>query len=228
VRKWEEVGFIKLGSSDDFEIEGTADLNNFCGHAAAIGASLVVFPASPAPPSAVYLAPMSLSARQLAGSSPSYGSMPVEIRNDPPVAAAHLGPLTYKAARVKFGLTNELHGTVNRWKENGFVKLGSSEVVDRNNMTGFSNRLCNAAVAVGASLVVCQITPAKPRAVRRDADGRIDMDALRAKPPPRIYPGGYSVTQAIYLAPSSPQARDLLESAPEFGGMDVWIEQEDG
>jgi hypothetical protein len=223
VQKWEQMGFVRLGSSDDHASEGVPERSSFSSHAAAIGASLVVSAAWPAPPCAVYLAPTTLRARQLAESAPGYGSWTVEIHRDPPVAASHVGPATYKAARVRLGHTNDLPGLVDEWGKKGFVTLGLSEVAGKNNVMGFSDLLCCTAVDVGAALVVFQITPAKLRAIRRNADGRIDIDAVRADPPANMHSAGYSVTQAVFLAPTSIDARDLAESAAEFGGRDVPI-----
>jgi hypothetical protein len=117
----------------------------------------------------------------------------LEIPDVPTVPVSHLGPVTYMVARVKCDYTKDLSGTVDKWEEVGFIKLGQSEVVSKNDDMGVSDGLSYTAAAVGASLVVFQITPAKLRAIRRNPDGSIDMDAVRADSPRSFNPSGYSV-----------------------------------
>jgi hypothetical protein len=51
------------------------------------------------------------------------------------------------------------------------------------------------------------------------------MEAVRADLTASLTPKGYSVIQAVFLAPVSIEARDLAES--KLGGMDVPIEFEE-
>jgi hypothetical protein len=225
VQKYEQMGFTRIGSSEDQSSHDARARDTFYREAATIGASLVVSQSAPAAPYAVYFAPTSRHARQLDESALGCGSVMQEISDVPSVAASHLGPITYKVARVRSDYTNDLLGTVDQWEKAGFLTLGLSEVVGKNDVMGFSDDLGHAAVAVGASLVVFQVTPAKLRAVRRSPDGRIDMDVVRANSPASFNPRGCSVVQAVFLAPTSIQAGELAEA--QLGGTDIPIEVEE-
>jgi imidazoleglycerol phosphate dehydratase HisB len=78
---------------------------------------------------------------------------------------------------------------------------------------GFSHIIAYTAFAVGATLVAFQGTPAKQRRIRRLDDGHIDMDAVHADPPVQMSPRGSSVIQAVFLAPTSIDARARAEAA---------------
>lgn len=226
LRKWEQTGFIQLATSADQAYPDGPQENGFYRHAAAIGASLVVSAARPAPPHAIYLAPASQQARQRGQLLPGYGSTTVEIVGMPAIASTHLGPVTHTAARIMLDWTNTLSASVEKWEEQGFIKLGSSDTVGKNDVMGFSDLLGHATAAVGATLAVLQVTAAKLRAIRRHADGRIDMNRVRADPPASLSPRGYNVTQAVFFAPTSIHARDKAESEAKLGFVNVPIELE--
>lgn len=224
VQKWEQMGFIRIESTDGSVNEGRQDQVTFCNHAAAIGASLVVYRGWPSPPDTVYLAPKSATARQQAEFSSRYGSAAIVMHSTPPTASTHIGPKVYNAAHVSLVHTADLSGMVNTWEKRGFVTLGTADAAGKNNAMGFSDRLCSAAISVGASLVIVQITPSKARAIQRNVNGRIDMEAVRADPPTKMYNGGSCVVQVVFLAPTSTQARELAES--ELGSRNVPLELE--
>lgn len=226
LQKWEQAGFIRLASSVDHVNPDIPEQDSFYRHAAAIGASLVISAAWPAPAHAIYLAPASHHARQRAQLSPRCGGTTVETFHTPPIASTHLGPMTHAAAHILQCSTHDLSASVDQWEEKGFIKLGSSDTVGKNDAVGFSHLLGHAAAAVGATLVVFEATPAKLRSIHRDADGRVDMDQVRADPPVSLSPRGSSVTQAVFLAPTSIHARELVESGDGLGRIDVPIEPE--
>jgi len=225
VHRWENIGFAQVGASAGHGHPPGAGLNACCAHAPALGAALVVFAAHPAPPAAVYLAPRLAHLREMAN-LPHSGAMPVEIDVTPPASAAHFGPLVYKAARIREAMSDDLPAAVAEWEQAGFTVLGTADAVTRNDRMGFSTALCQVAVAAGASLVLYQVTPAKARAIRRDGGGRIDMDAVRADPPASLSARGQSVTQAVFLAPTTEQARALADASDELGRQDIPLELE--
>nr|WP_151201204.1 hypothetical protein [Herbaspirillum sp. B39] len=218
VRKWEEMDFIRLSSTDGTN-EGPQDQTKFIDHAIAIGASLVVYNKRQVP---VYLAPLSLSARQQAELFPKCGSCTAVIHGAVPTAATHIAPRIFDASLVHLVHTTDLSGDVSAWKEKGFITLGTADIVAKNGDQGVSLRLKSAAVSADASLVFFQITPAKLRTIRRDLNGRIDMGAVRADPPAGIHASGSSVIQAVFLAPISSQARETAKS--ELPGSYVPVE----
>lgn len=217
VQRWEQTGFTRL----DVASENQQERATFCRHAVSIAASLVIYRPPPSPPEPVYLAPQSMAARRQAELAPRYGAATIVIDSIPAASSAHIGPKVCQAARVSLVQTAELPGMLATWQNKGFVVLGSSDLLIKNNEMGFSEGLRQAAVAAGASLAFFQITPAKVRAVQRKADGRIDMDAVRADPPVKMSPGGSSVLQLVLLAPVSLHARELAEA--EFGSSHVPI-----
>lgn len=217
VQRWEQTGFIRL----DVASENQQERATFCSHAVSIAASLVIYRPPPSPPEPVYLAPQSMAARRQAELTLRHGAATIVIDSIPVASSTHIGPKVCQAARVSLVQTAELPGMLATWQNKGFVVLGSSDLLIKNNEMGFSEGLRQAAVAAGASLAFFQITPAKLRTVQRKADGRIDMDAVHADPPVKMSPGGSSVVQLVLLAPVSLHARELAEA--EFGSSHVPI-----
>jgi hypothetical protein len=213
VRKWEQLGFVRVGASSEASPADRVDRSGFPLEAAGFGASLVVSVAAPAPAQAVYLAPASQQAREAGRAVRGVGSTIFELREPPPAASSHLGPETHEAARILLDDTQDLQATAVQWESAGFSRLGSSDAVIKNNQMGFSDILAYTAYGVGATLVAFQITPAKLRRIRRLDDGRIDMDAVHADPPSQLSPGGSSVIRAVFFAPASPEARSRAEAA---------------
>ncbi len=209
VRKWEQLGFVRVGAGGD-ALPGQADRSRFPEEAAAVGASLVVSAAAPAPAQAVYLAPGSPQAREAGRAVRASGSTTCELREPLPAASAHLGPEIHEAARILLDDTQDLQARAAQWEKAGFARLGSSDAVIKNNQMDFSHILAHTAFAVGATLVAFQMTPAKLRSIRRLADGRIDMDAVQ---PAQLSPGGSSVIQAAFFAPMSREARTAAEAS---------------
>lgn len=209
VRKWEQLGFVRVGASAPSD--GRQD---FPQRAAALGASLVVQSVAPAPAQAVYMAAVSREARDNAPTRPGEGSSVIEVPDKPAPVPGLVGPMAYKAARIQLGMSDDLDAAVARWKRDGFVMLGWADAGGKNDvMMGYPDPMARVAAGVGASLVLFRITPAKLRAVRRTPDGRIDMDAVRADPPAGMLPRGYSVTQAVFLAPASSAAQQAAEAS---------------
>lgn len=213
VRKWEQLGFVRVNPCGEKSLADNVDRSGFPFKAAAIGASVVVSTAWPAPPQAVYLAPASSQAREAGRTVRGYGSTTFELSAPPPVATFHLEPETCEAARILLDHTQDLQATVEKWENAGFVRLGAADAVMRNDLMGFSHIIAYTALAVGATLVALQGTPAKQRRIRRLDDGHIDMDALHADPPVQMSPRGSSVIQAVFLAPTSIDARAGAEAA---------------
>jgi hypothetical protein len=134
VRKWEQLGFVRVNSCGEKSLADNVDRSGFPFEAAAIGASVVVSTAWPAPPQAVYLAPASQHAREAGRTVPGYGSTTFELSGPPPVAASHLEPETYEAARILLDHTQDLQATMEKWENAGFVRLGSADAVMRNDL----------------------------------------------------------------------------------------------
>lgn len=223
VRTWERQGFVRVGASAPEE--GWQD---FPHRAAAMGASLVVQSAAPAPPQAVYLAVVSRQVRDNAPMGRGEGRSTIEVPDKPVAVPGRVGPMAYKAARIQLGMTDDLDAALARWKRDGFVTLGWADAGGKNDvMTGYPDPMARLAAGVGASLVLYRITPAKVRAVRRLPDGRIDMDAVRADPPAGMSPGGYSVTQAVFLAPATNAAWKAADASNELQNQYVPIAPDD-
>ncbi len=101
---------------------------------------------------------------------------------------------------VKVRYSQDLAGDLKAWENDGYKRIGSAEFVDRGNRMGISREASAQGAAVGASLVIFQATPAKLRAIRRDASGAIDMSPVLADPPTSASPRGYYVIHAVFLA----------------------------
>lgn len=87
VRKWEQLGFVRVNPcGGGTSLADNMDRSGFPFEAAAIGASVVVSTAWPAPPQAVYLAPASSQAREAGRTVRGYGSTTFELSAPPPVA----------------------------------------------------------------------------------------------------------------------------------------------
>jgi hypothetical protein len=214
LRKWEQLGFVRVNPCGDTPLADNVDRSGFPFEAAAIGASIVVSTAWPAPPQAVYLAPASSQAREAGRTVRSYGSTTFELSAPLPVATSHLQPETCEAARILLDETrDDLQATVGKWEKAGFVRLGTADAVIRNDLMGYWHIIAYTAFAVGATLIIFQGTPAKLRKIRRLDDGHIDMDAVYADPPVQLSPRGSSVIQAVFLAPTSIEARATAEAA---------------
>lgn len=211
VRRWKQLGFVRVGASADSPAD-QADRSKFPFEAAAIGASLVVSAAAPAPApaQAVYLAPGSPQAKEAGRAVRVGGSTTFELRDPLPAANSHLLPETHEAARILLDDTQDLQATTAQWEQAGFVRVGCSDAVIKNNQMGFSHILAHTALAVGATLVAFQMTPAKLRSIRRLDDGRIDMNAVQ---PAQLSPGGSSVIQAAFFAPVSREAQTTAEAS---------------
>ncbi|MFK3737346.1 hypothetical protein [Massilia sp. TN1-12] len=212
VRTWEQRGFVRIGAS------GPGDARqDFPQRAAAMGASLIVQSAAPAPPHAVYLAAVSRDSRDTAPMERGGGRSTIEASDKPAPVPGRVGPMAYKAARIQLGMVDDLDAAVARWKRAGFVTLGWADAGGKNDvMTGYPDPMARLAAGVGAALVLYRITPARQRAVRRLPDGRIDMDAVRADAPARMSPGGYSVTQAVFLAPTTSAAWQAADASNDL------------
>jgi hypothetical protein len=109
--------------------------------------------------------------------------------------------------------TQDLEASVAKWEAAGFVKLGASDAVIRNDLMPLSHIIAFTGFAVGATLIVFQLIPAKLRRIRRMNDGHIDMDMIRSDPPAQLSASGSSVMQAVFLAPTSESARAVAEAA---------------
>ncbi|NYE60627.1 hypothetical protein FHW58_001779 [Duganella sp. 1224] len=211
LEKWEKLGFIKLEPPGDHIVDLAAERSDLPRSAAAIGASLVIYKPWPSPPEPVYLAPKSLSARTLAWFEPRTGSVKLVLPDLSGLPSTQIGPITHHAARLQQAATHDLTTSVSHWQENGFVLLGTSDVVGKNDDMSLFDRLHMSALSAGASLVFVQITPAKVRSIKRHASGRIDMDAVLADMPSKAYPKGNSIIQVAFLAPVSFRAQASAE-----------------
>ncbi|MRW87670.1 hypothetical protein GJ698_26720 [Pseudoduganella sp. FT26W] len=211
LQKWEKLGFIKLDLKSDNVGEIAAERSEFAKFAATVGASLVIYKPWPSLPEPVYLAPKSAAARNLAQFEPKTGILKLVMPRLSRLPSTQIGPIAYNTVRLQEGITQDLPALVAHWQEKGFVLLGTSDVVVKNNNMEAFDRLHISAIAVGASLMFSQITPAKARSIRRKASGHIDMDAVLSDMPSKVSPKGNSVIQAAFLAPMSFQAQDLAE-----------------
>lgn len=209
VKKWARFGFVQLDLDNDSVQELASERSEFTKLAATLGASLVIYRPWPSPPEPVFFAPKSAAAREQAEFELRPGGATVlmpEKRSFPPT---QISPIVYKAVRLSQQGTYDLSTVVSNWQERGFVMLGTSDAVEKNDDMGVFERLYISAIDVGASLLCFQITPAKARTIRRNTDGRIDMDAIVSDSPTKAYPRGTSVIQAAFLAPMSHEAREL-------------------
>lgn len=137
IRKWEQLGFVRVNPCGETALADNVDRSGFPFEAAAIGASVVVSTAWPAPPQAVYLAPTSSQAREAGRTVRGYGSTKFELSAPPPVATSHLEPETCEAARILLDHTQDLQATMEKWENAGFVRLGAADAVMRNDLMGF-------------------------------------------------------------------------------------------
>lgn len=226
VQKWEKFGFTKISIDSSGHQKTAVERNQFTMRAAAMGASLVIYQAYSASPEPVYLAPVSHAARRKAEIELRPGGAVISMPEKCTIPPTLIGPIAYKAARLSEQVTNDLSSAVSSWRERGFLLLGTSDVVGRNDDMGSFDRMRLFATSVGASLICFQITPAKARAVRRHTDGRIDMEAIHSDLPVNAYPRGTSVIRVAFLAPTSLQSRKLLELDQKIGKIDFRLERE--
>ena len=116
--------------------------------------------------------------------------------------AVHIEPpIPEHAIEVRF--SQDLATDVSASLKEGYQRIGTSEFVDRGNRMGVSTDARAHGATVGASLVWFSAIPAKLRAVRRRANGRIDMSCVLADPPASPSPRGYYVVQAVFMRRTS-------------------------
>jgi hypothetical protein len=109
--------------------------------------------------------------------------------------------------RAEFVYSQDLRADIKKWQRKGCYRIGSSEYVERGNRMGISHDARAHALAIGASVVVVESTPAKLRAIRRTAKGTIDMATVLADPPAVATPRGYYVVRAIFMRASVSPAK---------------------
>jgi hypothetical protein len=212
VRKWQELGFIQVNPCHTTSIGPIGDRSHFVFEAAALGASVVLATGWPAPPQVIYLAPTSHEARVAGKGMPDCGSTTFEQIWRLPLCDSYLETETYEAARILLDDTSDLEKSVGQWENAGFVTLGSADAVLENDLMGYTQCIANTALTVGATLVTFQTTRAKKRRIRRLDDGHIDIDFVQADPPASMLRRGISVVQAVFLAPTSVEARASSET----------------
>ncbi|MCV2360390.1 hypothetical protein LNV08_15545 [Paucibacter sp. TC2R-5] len=105
-------------------------------------------------------------------------------------------------AAVQVLMCADLQAEVAKYTGLGFLQIGSAQFVGRGGQ-GVGREAREQATKVGAALVLFTLVPCKLRAVRKTADGQIDMQAVRADPPSSLSPKGYSVITSAFLAKQS-------------------------
>lgn len=96
----------------------------------------------------------------------------------------------------------DLDAEVERYRSTGLHPVGTAQFVGKGNQ-GVGQEAREQAAIVGASVVLFSLVPCKLRAIRKAADGRIDMNAVRADPPASLSPRGHSVLSSVFLARSA-------------------------
>ena len=102
---------------------------------------------------------------------------------------------------VRFQLTRDLEGTERELLAAGLCRIGTSESFNNRNEMGLSNFIREHGSEVGATMVVFDITPGKARSAKKGADGRIDIQTLRADPPATMSARSYYLLRTRYYAP---------------------------
>jgi hypothetical protein len=92
----------------------------------------------------------------------------------------------------------DLDAEVEKYRSTGLYPVGTAQFVGKGNQ-GIGQEAREQAAVVGAALVLFSLVPCKLRAIRKTADGRIDMDAVRADPPASLSPHGHSVLTSVFL-----------------------------
>jgi hypothetical protein len=115
------------------------------------------------------------------------------------------------AGDVQIAMTKDIARDQKLWEEKQYQRIGSVEFVAKGNLSvGVAARA--QASAVGATLVLFSLWPAKLKAIRRKDDGSIDIDAVIADPPASLSPRGYYVVRAAFLRPN----RLIVAQKPTF------------
>jgi hypothetical protein len=117
----------------------------------------------------------------------------------PSSAAPDLVVAPVDAEAVQVLMSADLQAEVAKYLSQGFVQIGSAQFVGRGNQ-GVGREARAQAAKVGAAVVLFTLVPCKLRAVRKGADGQIDIQALQADPPAGLSPKGYSVLTSAFLA----------------------------
>ena len=117
-----------------------------------------------------------------------------------PMAQAHLEVgRALDAETVQVQPSRDLSADLWRLKATGLLPIGSAEFVGRGSMgMGFEAR--KQAAAIGASVVLFRLTPAKIKTIRRGPDGAIDLEPVLADPPASMSSRSYYVVQSFFLA----------------------------
>ena len=115
-----------------------------------------------------------------------------------PVAPA-ARPARVRSEVIQVLMCTDLDAEVAKYSAQGFFPIGSAQFVGKGNQ-GVGREARDQAARVGAALVLFTLVPCKLRAIRKTADGQIDMRAVRADPPAGLSPKGYSVLTATFLA----------------------------
>jgi hypothetical protein len=93
----------------------------------------------------------------------------------------------------------DLDAEVQKYMTTGLCTVGTAQFVGKGNQ-GIGREAREQAAIVGAALVLFSLVPCKLRAIRKPAEGRIDMNAVLADPPASLSPRGYSVLTSVFLA----------------------------
>jgi hypothetical protein len=100
---------------------------------------------------------------------------------------------------VKVLMSRDLQRDLGEWASKGYVPIGGAEFVARGSQ-GIGQEARAQADAVGASVVLFTLLPAKLKSIRRKSDGSIDLSSVMAYPPAYLSPRGYYVVTALFLA----------------------------
>ena len=95
--------------------------------------------------------------------------------------------------------SRDLPSDLGKWLKDGFLLIGTAEFVGRGNQ-GVGREARAQAAVVGASVVLFRPTPARLKAIRRNSDGTIDLEAVLAAPPTTLSARGHYVVQAMFLS----------------------------
>lgn len=98
--------------------------------------------------------------------------------------------------------TRDLEETERQLLAEGLLRrIGTSESFNNRNEKGLSHFLREHGSEVGATLVIFEITPGKARSAKKGADGRIDIETLRADPPTAMSARSYYLLRTRCYAP---------------------------
>ncbi|WP_140637452.1 hypothetical protein [Methylibium rhizosphaerae] len=114
-------------------------------------------------------------------------------------AASRAAIVPVNAEAVQVLICKDLKAEVAKYVGQGFVQVGHAQFVGKGNQ-GVGREAREQAAEVGASIVLFTLVPCKLRAVRKAADGQIDMPAVLADPPSGFSPKGHSVLTSAFLA----------------------------